>query len=985
MDGTPEASQAQGFHELMPYRVQRILLVASPYDSFIMSQEGHLQESLMGHFLDLELARTPDLVQVASEDEAVERVRSGEDFDLVIATINSRVANPARLAQRLHETTPEGAGSEVPVMALAYSSRDQREFEEANDTSELERIFRWQGDARIFLAMVLLLEDRLNVENDTGRFGVPAIILVEDDVRFYSSFLPAIYDELHLHMRQVLAEDLNLIQKTMRMRARPKLLLFATYENAWKCFERYEDNILGVISDFEFPREGKPDPRAGETLCRRVLERRPDVRIVMQSSEESNRARALAIGPSFLLKGSPTMLQDLRKVLVRRFGFGDFLFRRPDGTVADRASDLNSLREKIAAAPDETLAYHAERNHFSNWLKARTEFAMAATLRPRKLSEFEDIEDLRVLLLDSIDESVARRHRTVIADFDRKRYDPMVRVARIGGGSLGGKARGIAFMNRVLQTSGLDQRYPNVEVYVPFCVVLGTEVFDEFLEWEAVRDFAVEPRSDEEIMRIFMDAPFPRKAADDLRVFLKRVRCPLAVRSSSLLEDSLSQPFAGVYKTYMVPNNEVNVDARLRQLTDAVKRVWASSFLQQAKTYLSMTAFRLEEERMAVIVQELAGRHHGDRFYPDFSGVARSLNYYPEPGHKSEDGVAALALGLGHAVVGGEPCLRFCPSYPRQAMSFASVGQVVENSQREFFALDLMREVPRRGLLGVLPHPLEVAEEDGVLAYAGSTWDPENNVIVDGIARPGTRLVSFSHVLKYGRHPLPEILVTLLEHSSAGIGGPVEIEFAGSLGMADSEASFAFLQLRPLVVAAEAEVVEIGEVDDAELLCRSETVLGNGLMDQARDLVVVDVARYERSESVDVVQQIARFDSILRKEGRPYLLIGVGRWGSADPHLGIGVAWNQITGARAIVEAGFRDLRVEPSQGTHFFQNLSVSGVGYLTVNPDVGDGHLDWPWLSDQQALEESGPVRLLRFNSPLVVKMEGHKGRGVILKPQS
>jgi hypothetical protein len=433
----------------------------------------------------------------------------------------------------------------------------------------------------------------------------------------------------------------------------------------------------------------------------------------------------------------------------------------------------------------------------------------------------------------------------------------------------------------------------------------------------------------------------------------------------------------------MLPNNEVNLDLRLRQLTDAVKLVWASCFFDQAKNYLAMTSFRLEEERMAVIIQELVGEHHGDRFYPDFSGVARSYSFYPEPGHAAEDGVAAVALGLGHAVVGGDPCLRFCPRYPRQPLSFSSVGEALENSQRDFYALDLMREARVGRLLGIRRHPLKTAEEDGVLTWLGSTWSPENNLIVDGIARPGVRLVSFAQVLKHRQFPLAEILVRLLEHSSKGTGGPVEIEFAGNLGKGGGRPSFAFLQLRPLAISAESESVEWVETSDADLLCRSERVLGHGVVDDARDLIVVDVARFERSESVDVAQQVARFDAILRKEGRPYLLIGVGRWGSADPHLGIGVSWNQITGTRVIVESGFRDMRVEPSQGTHFFQNLSSSNVGYFTVNPDAQDGLLDWEWLAEQPAVEEAGPVRLLRFASPVVVRMDGRSGRGVISKP--
>ena len=976
--GDPPA-RLRSFHELMRHRVGRILLVSSLYDSFILSEEGHLQETLLGHFIDLNLSQTPDLVQVSGGAEALELLAGDARFDLVVASVNAGDRSAAELAHDVR-----AAGHELPVIALAYTSRELQELVTGGETSELERTFLWQGDVRIFLAMVMYLEDRLNVAHDTGVQGVPLILVVEDNIRFYSSFLPLIYTEIFRHTHRLLSEGLNPSQKMMRMRARPKVLLCESYEEAWEAFERYEEHVLGVISDFEFPKGGALEPRAGHMLCKRVLDRRPGIRLVLQSSRPENQELAEEIGASFLLKGSPVLLGQLRAVLVQRFGFGDFVFRLPGGQEVGRAEDLKGLGEMLKSVPPESLAYHAERNHFSNWLKARTEFALAEHLRPRKVSEFEDVEELRAFLLDRLKRFRLEQHRSLITDFDRKRFEPSISMTRVGSGSLGGKARGVAFGNRILHGSRIEEAFPGVEIYVPPSAVVGTDVFDEFMEYEGLRDFAMGDHPDGHIVHQFLEAPFPRKGFNDLVGFLERVKYPLAVRSSSLLEDSLSQPFAGVYRTYMLPNNELELELRAAHLADAIKRVYASAFLAGAKSYLAMTSFRQEEEKMAVMVQELVGNTHEDRFYPDFSGVARSYNFYPEPGHRAEDGVAAVALGMGQTVVGGDPCLTFCPRHPRQIVSFSSVEQALESSQREFHALDLGRLSGAEGEARVRRLPLEVAEQDGLLTWLGSTYVPEDHRIVDGISRDGVRLVSFAQVLKHEAIPLAPLLAELLERCSQGTGAPIEIEFAGNLAR-DGRArpQFGFLQMRPMAMAGEQDRVAIGEVDEREVVCRSSRVLGNGRIDDVRDLVVVDAESFERRRSVEVAGQVAHFDAVLRKEGRPYVLIGVGRWGSADPHLGIPVGWNQIAGARVIVEAGFRDFRVAPSQGTHFFQNLTSSQVGYFTVNPDLGEGRLDWEWLAAREAVAETDFVRHLRLERPLRIVMSGRGGEGVILRP--
>lgn len=966
-----------GSYELSRFRVRRILLVSSLYDSFIMSEEGQLQETLLGHFLALNMSSFPDLLRVSDAEEAVQRLEVDPDFDLVICSTNAGGPDVIELTKLLST-----GGRQVPVVALVFSGKDLQSLLARDETHQLEGVYLWQGDVRIFLAIIKILEDHRNVAVDAGHFGVPIVLVVEDSIRYYSSFLPAIYTEVMRHVQNMLGEDLSGSQRILRMRARPKVLLCQDYEHAEQVVEEFGDHIIGVITDFEFPRAGKLNKRAGPELVERVLEQRPDIRIVMQSSDEKNREIAEALGGSFLLKGSPTLLHDLRTILADRFGFGAFIFRLPSGVEVARAPDLRSFEQVLRSVPAESLTYHAERNHFSFWLKARTEFELANKLRPRRFEDYSGAEALRTHMLELLEDSRKQRHRTVIADFEGKAFEPSIGITRVGAGGLGGKARGVAFANRILQKLDIDGKFPSVNVHVPVSIVLGTEAFDHFLEYGFLRDFAIGEHADEEVMHHFLDAPFPRNVASDLRAFLQKVNYPLAVRSSSLLEDSLAQPFAGIYRTFFLPNNDPSLDVRLNQLKNAIRGVYASAFTVRAKSYLDMTSFRLEEEKMAVMIQAVSGNQHGDLFYPDFSGVARSYSYYPEPGHEASDGVAAVALGMGRTVVDGSPCVHFCPKYPRQILGFSSVSATLATSQRAFYALDLSRAGPRGSVLGLTQHPLEVAEEDGVLQWLGSTYCADDDRVIDGIARPGVRLVSFVQVLKHETYPLAMLLSELLAGCSEGTGAPVEIEFAGNLARNGQMANFAFLQMRPLSVAQESGAVEIQQVEPDQVLCRSSCVLGNGRAEDVRDLVVVPAQTFERSHSSEVALEVARYDALLRKEQRPYVLIGVGRWGSADQHLGIPVTWNQISGARAIVEAGFDDLRVEPSQGTHFFQNLTSSNVFYFTINPAFGEGQLDWDWLVGLPAVSQSEYVRQIRLEKPLSIVVNGRSGEGLIVK---
>jgi CheY-like chemotaxis protein len=969
------------FHEyqdLMRHRIMDILLVSTPYDTFILEEAGELSERMLGEFRNLDLHYSPGLTGISTGTEALRIARENSRVNLIITTPHLADMDAAELARRI-----KAEGLDVPVVLLAWDTQELADFQARKDTSAIERTFLWQGDARTLVSIVKSVEDWRNAEHDTGAVGVQVIILVEDNVRYYSSFLPVMYTELLHHSQRVIVEGLNLSQKILRMRARPKILLCTTWEEAERAFERYAEEVLGIISDVEFPRAGERVPRAGADFARQVRAAYPDVPIVLHSSRPENEALAGSVGADFLLKGSPLLLQELRDVMLERFGFGDFVFRRPDGTEVDRAADLRSLEEKLATVPEESIVHHAARNHFSRWLKARTEFALAHELRPRTLDDYASPQALRESLIRAIASYRLEQARTLVTDFDRDDFDLSGDFYRMGGGSLGGKARGLAFVRRLLAQQGLRDRFDGVEIAVPISAVLGTDIFDRFLDDNDLRYFAIECEDDAEIQSRFRAARFPEEAERDAAAFLERATWPLAVRSSSLLEDSQHQPFTGVYDTLMLANNAWSLGERLGRAIVAIKRVYASTFSQHAKAYLRATPYRLEEEKMAVILQRIVGAPRGGRFYPDFSGVARSHNFYPSPPMAAQDGVVAVALGMGRAIVEGGACIRFCPRYPQHILQFASVDDMLETTQRDFWALPLEGRTAD-GSMREESFGLAVAEADGVLAAVASTYSPENDAVYDGLSRPGPRLVTFAPVLKQGRFPLADVLSTLMLEGERGMGTPVEIEFAVNLAVPPGgRREFGFVQMRPLALMHESEAVEIGEVDPAAVVCRSQRVLGNGRLEGIRDLVVVDFQRFERARSWEAAAEVGRLNGLLLGERTPYALVGVGRWGSRDPWLGIPVTWDQVSGAQVIVEAGLRDLKVTPSQGTHFFQNLTSFNVGYFTVNPESGDGTVDWTWLEAQPTLSSAAHVRRIRLEKPILVLMNGKKNEGVILKP--
>lgn len=951
-----------GFHNLMRHRIEEVLLVASPYDAFILEEDGPFSEQLFSESHE----RTPALLSVDTGERALAHLRAEHRDRLLVTTPSAADMSATELARRI-----KGAGLKVPVVLLAYDTNTLASLRARGELSLFDHVFVWRGDVRLLPAIVRSVEDQRNVEHDARTAGVQVVLLIEDSVRYYSAFLPVVYGELLTQSQRLLSEGMNLAHKLLRLRARPKILLCRSWEEAWVAFTAYEEEILGIVSDVEFPRDGKPLAEAGFAFARLVRERVPDVPVLLQSSRPENKSLAREAGASFLVKGSPLLLVELRRFMTEYFGFGDFVFRTSDGREVGRARDLRDLEEKLRTVPAASIAYHAERNHFSKWLKARTEFALAQKLRPGRVTDFATHEDLRKSLLTAVGFYRKEQNRTRVSDFDRQSFDGTGDFYRVGGGSLGGKARGLAFVRSLLLDPGLLEWFPGVSIAVPESLVLATDVFDRFLEENNLRDVAVATSDDEQVLARFLSAPFPEEIAEDLAAILARVHGPLAVRSSSILEDSKYQPFVGVYETVMLANGAPGIETRLADLLFAVKRVFASTFFRRAKSYLLATPFRVEEEKMAVILQRLVGSPHGSRFYPDVSGVARSHNFYPRPPQRASDGIAAVALGLGRTVVDGEACARFSPKHPRLAEPFGSAVERLDASQRAFWALDLAGR-------GEVRLDLDAAETDGTLLPVGSTFVRENDAIVSGLARAGVRLVTLDPLLQHGNFPLAEILDALLGITSRGMSAPVEIEFAVNL----KRREFGFLQVRPLSLTKEPAEIAAVEAPKERLLAKSAHVMGNGRVDDLCDVVLVDPTRFERAKSRETAQEIARLNADLAARGVPYLLLGVGRWGSRDPWLGIPVTWDQISAARVIVESALPGLAVAPSQGSHFFQNLVTFNVGYFTVSD--GEGFIDWDWLAGEPAVHEKDAVRHLRLERPVGVRMNGASGEGVILKPQ-
>lgn len=968
------------FDSLMQFRVKRILLVSSLYDSFVLEEDGQLTDLIYSEYLELNLTVTPHVKRATNAEEALQILKS-QRIDLVV--IFKRVADIDVVAfgQTVKQIKPH-----MPVVLLAYNKQDLDVMSEPGFSTAIDWVFMWTGDVRLFLSIIKLVEDRLNIDHDTELVGVRVIVLVEDSVKYYSSFLPLLYTEIMQQTQNLMAQGINLTDKLLRMRARPKILLARTYEEAWQLLDKYRNYLLGLISDFRFPKDGRLDDEAGLKLVRQIKAEIEDLPIVMQSSDSANAKVARANGAGFVSKRSPTLNLDLHQFVMEYFGFGDFVFKLPNGKPIAVASDFVSMEKCLEEVEASSLIYHGSRNHFSNWLMARTEFDLAARLRPRKVSEFKDTAALRKYLIDTFRQFRHEKQLGVISDFSRRQFDLQSDFVRIGGGSLGGKGRGLAFINALLNKNQIYNRFEGVRIGVPLSVIIATDVFDTFIEKNDLLASALGNHSDDEIAKLFLKAKLPKPVVSDLQAFLDIVKYPLAVRSSSMLEDSHLQPFAGVYDTHMLVNSHANRKVRLQQLETAIKIIYASTFFQRAKHYHESVGNRVEDDKMAVIIQRAVGSNYGNYFYPSFAGVALSYNFYSIDDVKPEDGIVYVALGLGKTIVEGMDCLRFSPSYPEKLPQFSTIEDMLNNSQKDFFAID-MRDpgvFPEPGgEKGLIKLPASQAEKDGTLFPLCSTYSADNDRVYTGSSRPGVRIITFAPILKSSLFPLADIVKFLLQLGSQGLNCPIEIEFAVNLNPAPGKSKeFAFLQIRPMLKDLHFETVSLDGISASQIIGRSERALGNMREDSIRDVILVSPATFDRSKTVEIADQIGKFNDNFRGNGRSYLLIGPGRWGTRERWLGIPVAWHQISKAKVIVEAAYGDFCPDPSFGTHFFHNLTTLHVGYLTVNPSAKNGFIDWEWLMNQPVVQTSKYLRHISLPEPIEIRIDGRTGKGVIIK---
>lgn len=971
------------FDLLMKRRILNVLLICSKYDAFMLEEDGRIDEQIFNEYVNLNLRYPPKFIHVTSADAAFAKMNE-IPIDLVITMLKVEGMDPFSLAKEIKNRYPE-----KPIVVLTPFSREVSLKLSREDLSAIDFVFSWLGNAQIMLAIIKLIEDQMNSEHDVNKVGVQTILLVEDSVRYYSAYLPNIYRIIFTQSKQFMSEGLNEHQKMLRMRGRPKILLARNFEQAEALYLKYKHNMLGVITDMSYPHNGRMLQRAGVKLVEMVKADNPYMPILMQSSDINNQLIAKQYKVGFIHKYSKALSLELHDFIVKYFAFGDFVFIDPEsGKEIFRAVDLKNLQEIIFQVPDDSLAYHIERNHFSKWLTARALFPIADIFKYITPSDFENLEEVRRFIFDTIDRYRQSKGRGIIAKFYRDSYDEYQIFSRIGDGSLGGKGRGLAFIDQVIKRNYLMHRFDDVVVSIPRTVVICTDVFDEFMQTNNLYPIALSDTSNDEILRYFLNAPLPVRIHKDLYSFIAVARGPIAIRSSSLLEDSHYQPFAGVYATYMVPNVKESAPQMLELLSQAIKCVYASVYTKESKTYMQVTQNVIEEERMAIVLQEVVGSKYGNRFYPSISGVARSLNFYPIEPETPTDGIASIALGLGKHVVEGKPALRFSPKFPKKVLQLSSPDMALKETQKTFFSLDLRPTsfVPSTDdAINLFELDIKEAFEDGTLSFSASTFDYENRQVRDGYSGNGTPIITFASVLKHKQFPLPEILQAMLEVGQQEMNNPVEIEFAVNLNPPCGKPKvFGMLQIRPIVQNREIINTDFDSIPPENVLLSSPSALGNGIINSLTDLVYVKSDTFDPAKTCEIALELDNINSQFVNQGKKYILIGPGRWGSSDKWLGIPVKWSQISAAKVIIEAGQDNYKIDPSQGTHFFQNLTSFGVAYFTVNPYMEQGFIDNDFLASIPSVFETEMVRHIRFEKPLQVIVNGHKRVGVILKNQ-
>ena len=965
------------FVNLMMRRIYNVLIVANPYDAFMLEDDGRVEEKIYNEYVELGLRYPPTFTQVSTTEEAREVLRTMH-IDLVICMPGNADNDAFSVARDIKAEFPH-----MHCIVLTPFSHGITKRMENEDLSIFDYVFCWLGNTNLILSIIKLIEDKMNLEHDINEGGVQMILLVEDSIRFYSSILPNLYNYILAQSKRFATEALNRHSATLRMRGRPKVVLARNYEEAMSLYERYSDNVLGVISDVRFPIHGEKDSEAGLKLMREIRQNDPYLPLILESSESENRAKAEAEGFRFVDKNSKKMSLDLRKILEEHFGFGDFIFRDPK-TKAEimRIHSLKELQDNIFKIPDDSMLYHISRNHMSRWLSARAIFPVSMFLKTVTWERLKDITAHREIIFDAIVQYRHMKNIGVVAVFDRMKFDAYSHFARIGEGSLGGKGRGLAFLDNIIKMHPEFNSLEGAKVQIPRTVVLCTDVFDQFMEQNNLYQIALSDASDDDILRHFLRAQLPDSLIADFFTFFEAVKSPIAIRSSSLLEDAHYQPFAGIYSTYMIPYLDDKY-AMLEMLACAIKGVYASVYYRDSKAYMAATSNVIDQEKMAVILQEVVGKQYDGRYYPNISGVLRSLNYYPIGDERAEDGIASLALGLGKYIVDGGQTLRVSPYHPHQVLQTSEMETALRETQTRFYALDTRHvgnDFKVDDGFNILNLKVKEAERDNSLNFIASTYDPYDQVIRDGLYEDGRKVISFAGVLQQNVFPLPELLQMSMRYGAEAMRRPVEIEFACNLN-ADRTGSLYLLQIRPIVDQKQMLDEDLAAIPDADCLLRSHNSLGHGVTEDVTDVVYVKTDdRFSAADNPTIAREIEKLNKEYLDRGTNYVLVGPGRWGSSDSWLGIPVKWPHISAARVIVEVALKNYRVDPSQGTHFFQNLTSFGVGYFTIDENRNDGCFHKAALDAMPAVEETEHVRVVRFEKGLRIMMDGKKGEGVI-----
>ena len=966
------------FVNLMMRRIYNVLIVANPYDAFMLEDDGRVEEKIYNEYVELGLRYPPTFTQVSTTEEAREVLRTMH-IDLVICMPGNADNDAFSVARDIKAEFPH-----MHCIVLTPFSHGITKRMENEDLSIFDYVFCWLGNTNLILSIIKLIEDKMNLEHDINEGGVQMILLVEDSIRFYSSILPNLYNYILAQSKRFATEALNRHSATLRMRGRPKVVLARNYEEAMALYERYSDNVLGVISDVRFPIHGEKDSEAGLKLMREIRQNDPYLPLILESSESDNRAKAEAEGFRFVDKNSKKMSLDLRKILEEHFGFGDFIFRDPK-TKAEimRIHSLKELQDNIFKIPDDSMLYHISRNHMSRWLSARAIFPVSMFLKTVTWERLKDITAHREIIFDAIVQYRHMKNIGVVAVFDRMKFDAYSHFARIGEGSLGGKGRGLAFLDNIIKMHPEFNSLEGAKVQIPRTVVLCTDVFDQFMEQNNLYQIALSDASDDDILCHFLRAQQPDSLIADFFTFFEAVKSPIAIRSSSLLEDAHYQPFAGIYSTYMIPYLDDKY-AMLEMLACAIKGVYASVYYRDSKAYMTATSNVIDQEKMAVILQEVVGKQYDGRYYPNISGVLRSLNYYPIGDERAEDGIASLALGLGKYIVDGGQTLRVSPYHPHQVLQTSELETALRETQTRFYALDTRHvgnDFKVDDGFNILNLKVKEAERDNSLNFIASTYDPYDQVIRDGLYEGGRKVISFAGVLQQNVFPLPELLQMSMRYGAEAMRRPVEIEFACNLN-ADRTGSLYLLQIRPIVDQKQMLDEDLAAIPDTDCLLRSHNSLGHGVTEDVTDVVYVKTDdRFSAADNPTIAREIEKLNKEYLDRGTNYVLVGPGRWGSSDSWLGIPVKWPHISAARVIVEVALKNYRVDPSQGTHFFQNLTSFGVGYFTIDENRNDGCFHKATLDAMPAVEETEHVRVVRFEKGLRIMMDGKKGEGVVV----